>query len=104
MSDPNPDPENKNGTGCGTVIKRCKYCSRGFDAPAEFKTVQATLRIFMSPIVRIILAYDHEVNYSQIVTQLCTDFGNGTKYGCDNWTGVEFCSLRCKDEYNMRHR
>jgi len=104
LSDPNPDPENKNGTGCGTVIKRCKYCSREFDAPAEFKTIQVTVRFFMSPIVRIVLAYDHAVNYNQIVTQLCTDFGNGTKYCCDNWTGVEFCSLRCKDEYSMRHQ
>lgn len=111
LSDPNPDPENKNGSACGNIQKNCKYCSRTFNVVATNRTAQDFFNWFLfNPLfesgLSLAMAFGltQETDFTTLIVHVCDEFGKGKKYLCDDWNETEFCSLKCQDEYKLYHR
>ena len=118
LSDPNPDPENKNQTAASTENFNCKWCSKEFShASSNYISIQALLRrklfdgsviyvTWMTAIVDESGKVDSEkgrLNYIQLIEEICNFYDVGTKYTTYNVDPSEFCSEKCKTEYKYNH-
>ena len=107
LSDPNPDPDNKSGTACGEVEKKCKWCSNTFTQNKKTITAQETLKLYLSGfyelwvgMTQVLMPEEKKTEERNRIEQICNNFQNGDKYICeviDNES--EFCSLKCENEY-----
>lgn len=109
LSDPNPDPENKEGVICDNEYSRCKYCSKEIIQAKTFRTFQTSFNtMFFNPLAELgmtfVSAFGEEDRLRKEVVTLCEEFKNGARYSCElDGNPQEFCSLKCKDEYNLFH-
>lgn len=109
LSDPNPDPENISGEICEEYEKKCKWCSDVFYIYGKYSTVYSKVKNLIQPddltnafFAAIEIAYGKDklkkkLDAYRILYRL------GEKYICDPPEKQEFCSERCKNEYQLYH-
>ncbi len=120
LSDPNPDPENKNQTAASSENFNCKWCSKEYShATSNYISIQALLReklfdgssIYMT---WMSVSFDESGNvevsneekflkYSQLIEKICNFYDIGNKYTTYNVDPFEFCSEKCKTDYKYNH-
>lgn len=108
LSDPNPDPESKDGVFCGDYYGRCKWCGKEIAQPALYTSAQTHINNFLfNPLLALgsIFSYgltdDRKAEFRSEFEDICNEFEKGNKYSCELWEAKkEFCSMKCENEYN----
>lgn len=106
LSDPNPDPENKNGTNCGLMTKKCEWCGRDFDVQQQYITVKKLIGYIDNPFSGLVIAFGtalgKENKLGSELHEMCVKFREGDKYKCDDYNSSNYCSEKCEHEYKNR--
>jgi hypothetical protein len=110
LSDPQEDPENKNGTYCDDQELTCKYCSNIFYMNKEYTSINNTLsKFFFNPLYAWAIVVQYSISeemrdlFRNDVINYCNLYFSGNKYTCELADSKkEFCSLKCEDNYKWR--
>jgi len=105
--DPNPDPESKEGTICGSTTRNCKWCSNSYNVDQKFTTYKSLIQQFTNPITAYSMflasALTNSDEMKNAFHEICNNYINGKKYVCDtDFNPSEFCSLKCANEYKYK--
>lgn len=118
LSDPNPDPENKNQTAVSSEYFKCKWCSSDFYvATSNYISIQSLLRekLFDTSIIfetwmtamadesGKVDSENSRKNYIKLIEYICNFYEVGNKYTTYDVKPSEFCSEKCKTEYKYNH-
>ena len=97
LNDNNPDPDKKSGLSCGTASVSCKWCGKNFDVSALYYSDKEYINVLESA---FLVMKPEEI--SARAHQVCLNYRSGDKYICaaDPFHSPEFCSEKCKSEYD----
>lgn len=107
LSDPNPDPEMRQGEPCNNGT-RCAYCNNIIDG--EIYTYQNFLKEYNTQL--LLIGEWASVGFGgslikEAMIRLCSEYKNGERYECKLHSvkdgANDFCSEKCKTEYSFSH-
>lgn len=107
LSDPNPDPEMRQGEPCNNGT-RCAYCNNIIDG--EIYTYQNFLKEYNTQL--LLIGEWTSVGFGgslikEAMIRLCSEYKNGERYECKLHSvkdgANDFCSEKCKTEYSFSH-
>lgn len=105
LSDPDPDPMNRDGQKCSMGTKECKWCGKEIDLTGKISPSKDLLRLIVQPktdnpleiIARIYGTFS--VNPKLCIQTYEVPDNYNRKYQCIVNDEKDFCSLKCEREF-----
>jgi hypothetical protein len=103
LSDPNPDPEDKADEVCGSISKKCKWCTNSYLIDSKYITYKSTLNMFINPLIQMGMIFSTlfglDAGVGDQLHVMCSKFRKGIRYECSTvFTSSDYCSPKCERE------